>query len=193
MRARINGFFRLSLRLGALLVFAASLVFAQQRPTDQSGQSVDPLHAAAGKPTVLIFVTTDCPVSNRYAPTLQALASKYAGSVAFWLVYPAKSDSPATIAASVREYGYHIPWLRDPDRLLVHKAQATITPEAAVFDADGHLQYHGRIDDLYQSIGRSRSAATHHDVDDVLQQVLAKQPVTNHGAPAVGCYISDLQ
>ena len=193
MRAKVNGLIRLSLRLGALLVFAASLVFAQQTPTDQSGQSVDPLHAAAGKPTVLIFVTTDCPVSNRYAPTLQALASKYAGSAAFWLVYPAKSDSPATIAASVREYGYQIPWLRDPDRLLVHKAQATITPEAAVFDADGHLQYHGRIDDLYQSIGHSRAAATHHDVDEVLQQLLAKQAVTNHGAPAVGCYISDLQ
>jgi thiol-disulfide isomerase/thioredoxin len=193
MRIMSHGFFRAALRIGSLVCFAGSLVYAQQSPTDQRGQSVDPFHTASGKPTVLIFLTIDCPISNRYAPTIQALAAKYAGRIAFWLVYPARLDSPTAITASVEGYGYRIPWLRDPDRVLVHKAQATITPEAAVFDADGHLQYHGRIDDLYQTISRARPAPTHHDVDEVLQQILAKQAIIKHGAPAVGCYISDLQ
>ena len=38
---------------------------------DLAGKPVDPLHANPGKPVVLIFVRTDCPISNRYAPTIQ--------------------------------------------------------------------------------------------------------------------------
>ncbi len=38
---------------------------------DLSGKVVDPFEMAAGKPVVFIFVRTDCPISNRYAPTIQ--------------------------------------------------------------------------------------------------------------------------
>ena len=162
----------------------------------QSGISdaarLDPIASSRG-PAVLIFLRTDCPVSQRYAPTIQALASKYAGQATFWLVFPAKSDSTAIIAAHTREYGYTLAALRDPDHLLVSRAKATITPEAAVFDAKGVLRYHGRLDDLYVSFGRSRRAPTTHDLDDALRAVLAGKTVTNDATPAVGCYIADLK
>jgi len=43
---------------------------------DLAGKPVDPLERAAGKPLVLIYVRSDCPISNRYAPTVKALGQK---------------------------------------------------------------------------------------------------------------------
>lgn len=174
------------------LCLAAVAAIAQQGPTDEHGKAVDPL-AANGKPVVLIFLSTDCPISNRYAPTIQALAKKYDAQVKFWLVYPSAQDSPDAIAARLHEYGYELPWLRDPDHALVAKARVTITPEAAVFDPQGQLQYHGRIDDLYESISRSRRAPTTHDLDDAVQEIVSGKAVNNHSSPAVGCYITDMR
>jgi thiol-disulfide isomerase/thioredoxin len=154
---------------------------------------LDPIVGSRGKPAVLIFLRTDCPISQRYAPTIQALAAKYAGRATFWLVFPARNDSVEIIAAHTREYGYTLAAIRDPDQRLVRRAKATITPEAAVFDAQGVLRYHGRLDDLYISFGRARRAPTTHDLDDALSAVLAGKAVTHDAEPAVGCYIADLK
>jgi thiol-disulfide isomerase/thioredoxin len=188
-------FFRIFGRiLGIMAVVCLSAICAlgQSGSTAAPDKAVDPMATAAGKPVVLIFVRTDCPISNRYAPTVQQLAAKYRGSVQFWLVYPAKQDSREKIAAQTAEYGYDLPWVRDVDHVLVGRAKATITPEAALFDQAGQLRYHGRIDDLYVSFGRSRRAATKHDLDDAIEAVLTGKPVSDN-APAVGCYISDLR
>jgi hypothetical protein len=172
------------------LCFANAGSAAQSRVADAA--QLDPI-ASSGGPAVLIFIRTDCPISQRYAPTIQALASKYAGHATFWLVFPARNDTAAIIADYTREYGYTLAALRDPDQVLVRRAKATITPEAAVFDAKGALRYHGRLDDLYVSFGRSRRAPTTHDLDDALRAVLAGRTVTNDAKPAVGCYIADLK
>src|SRR5580693_7648840 len=64
---------------------------------DLDGAAVDPLKASAGKVVVLIFVRVDCPISNRYAPTIQGIQRRArlenAGRVALWLVYPDRSES----------------------------------------------------------------------------------------------------
>ena len=46
---------------------------------------------------VLVFTTTDCPISNRYAPEIQRLAAKYDNKIRFVLVYPVSSDTPELI------------------------------------------------------------------------------------------------
>ena len=63
---------------------------------DLTGKQVDPLHSST-KAVVLIFVRTDCPISNRYAPTIQKLSAKYAAKASFWLVYPDAQESAAAI------------------------------------------------------------------------------------------------
>src|SRR5215472_4269555 len=70
---------------------------AQVLAVDLYGKQVDPLKSSPGKVVILIFVRTDCPISNRYAPTIQRLSAQYAGKAAFWLVYPARSESPEMI------------------------------------------------------------------------------------------------
>ncbi|MGB8456754.1 MAG: hypothetical protein WCE50_03490, partial [Candidatus Acidiferrum sp.] len=114
-------------------------------------------------------------------------------NASFWLVYPSKAESAEVIRKHDREYGYKIPALRDPQKVLVKESQAQITPEAAVFDARGHLVYHGRIDNLYQDIGRSRTVATTHELEDAIEAALSGKTLAVNTAHAVGCYISDLE
>ncbi len=170
-------------------------VRANQPPTgvDLAGNAVDPLQADPGKPVVLIFVRTDCPISNRYAPTIQRLSAQYAGKAAFWLVYPDKSESSAAIEQHLHDYGYKLPALHDPQHALVKLGQAQITPEVAVFDASGQLVYHGRIDDWYVTFGHARPAPTTHELDDAVQAALKGTKPQVAAASGVGCYISDLE
>jgi thiol-disulfide isomerase/thioredoxin len=166
-----------------------------EQPTsiDLSGTPVDPLKAAPGKVVVLLFVRTDCPISNRYAPTIQKLSAQYAGKAAFWLVYPDKAESPETIRKHEHDFGYKLSALRDVRHALVKESRAQITPEAAVFDANHRLVYHGRIDNLYEDFGRARTAATTHELDDAIVAAINRKTLAVDNAPAVGCYISDLE
>jgi len=166
---------------------------AQKTAFDLAGNPVDPLKTAPGKVVVMVFVRTDCPVSNRYAPVIQRLSAAHAGKVAFWLVYPSKSESAEVIRKHEREYGYKLPALRDPQHVLVKESQVQITPEVAVFDAGQHLIYHGRVDNLYEDIGRARSAATTHELEDAIAAALGGKSLAADATHGVGCYISDLE
>jgi hypothetical protein len=163
-----------------------------QAALGRNGKMVDPIRLADGKAVVLIFVRTDCPISNRYAPEIQHLSTKYRDKAEFWLVYPSRADTFDLIEKQLHEYGYQLPALRDPGHALVKKAQAQITPEAAVFNGRGALIYHGRIDNWYEDFGRARKAATTHELDDALQATTSGRPVDIPAMPAVGCYIADL-
>jgi thiol-disulfide isomerase/thioredoxin len=176
-----------------LASFASTSPGAQNVAFDLQGNPVDPLKSASGKVVVLVFVRTDCPVSNRYAPTIQKLSAEHASKAAFWLVYPSKSESAAMIRKHVREYGYKIPALRDPEHVLVRESLVQITPEVAVFDAQRHLVYHGRIDNLYEDIGRARSAATTHELKDAIAAGMSGKNMDISATHGVGCYISDVE
>ncbi len=177
------------MRLAALALFAA----LSSSATGLDGKPVDPLQPAPGtKATVLLFVSTGCPISNRYAPDLRKLHDAYAKSgVAFWLVYPDPADAVVDIRDHLREFSLPGTALRDVAHGLVTHTGATITPEAAVFDDHGRLTYRGRIDDRYSAIGVERATATRHDLQDAIAATLAGQPVAQKFTQAVGCYIAD--
>jgi thiol-disulfide isomerase/thioredoxin len=160
---------------------------------DLNGKNVNPFEMAGGKPLALIFVRTDCPVSNRYAPTIQALSQKYASQAFVALVYPDKTETSVDIEKHLHEYGYNITALRDTQHDLVKVSQVEITPEAAVFNGKGELVYHGRIDNWYKDFGHARSAPTTHELDEAIQAALNSARPVPASVGGVGCYISDLQ
>jgi len=175
------------------LVLLGSLPVFAQEGINLSGNRVDPWKASPGKAVVLVFVRTDCPISNRYAPAIQRLSAEYAGKAIFWLVYPDKDESAATIQKHLRDYGYNLLALRDPRHTLVARSQAKVTPEAALFDSSGQLVYHGRIDNWYERFGRARPVPTTHELKDGLEAALAHRPPKTTETNPVGCYISDLR
>ncbi|MGH9744115.1 MAG: redoxin family protein [Candidatus Acidiferrum sp.] len=189
-------FFRLIVMAMAAACLAALAVAARGAggtAFDLSGKAVNPLEASNGKVVVLVFVRTDCPISNRYAPTIQKLSAEHAAGTEFWLVYPSKEESAEVIRKHDRDFGYKIPALRDPEKVLVKESKAQITPEAAVFDSKGRLIYHGRIDNLYADIGRARTIATTHELEDAIEAAHGGKKLAADTAHAVGCYISDLE
>jgi thiol-disulfide isomerase/thioredoxin len=167
--------------------------YGQQAALALDGKSQDPFAAASGRVVVLVFLRTDCPVSNRYAPAIQQIATRYQRESQFFLVFPAKSASAQVIRKYIDAYDYKLPALRDPQHVLVKQAHAQITPEVAVFDKRGVLVYHGRIDNLYGDFGRTRPAPTTHELDDAIQAAFKGTPVAVSETSGVGCYISDLQ
>jgi tetratricopeptide (TPR) repeat protein len=112
--------------------------------------------------------------------------------VRFFLVYPNASDDDQAIAEHRRAFQFPGASVRDPNHELVRMAQATVTPEAAVFDVVGRLVYHGRIDDRYADFGVDRPTPTHRELQDALEAVIADRPAAVPTARAVGCFISDL-
>ena len=183
----------LALSLAILIPAYSWCRSSSETALDLSGKAVNPLKAAAGKVVILIFVRTDCPISNRYAPTIQRIIAAYSGKSVFWLVYPDKAETAEAIRKHEGEYGYKIGALRDTQHSLVKVSQVKITPEVAVFDASERLVYHGRIDNWYVDFGRARSAATTHELDDAIQAALAGRLPSVRVTDAIGCYISDLE
>jgi len=171
------------------LVASVAPVRAQSGVIDLAGREVAPLDGRAAA-TVLLFTAVDCPISDRYAPAVRRLAERYvAQGVRFWLVYPNEGEMPAAAQAHAAAFSYGLPVVLDTARLLADRAAATVTPEAAVFDRDGRLRYHGRIDDRYTDFGVDRPVPTSHDLDEALAAVVAGRVVARPEAPAVGCAI----
>ena len=67
-----------------------------------SGAPADALQAPAGtNAIVFLFTSTDCPLSNRYAPEVRRIADAFASKgVVFRIVYP----NPADDAKAIREH-----------------------------------------------------------------------------------------
>ena len=184
---------RLPIAAVLAFIFFISPIAAWQQALDLDGSPQNPLKGADGKVVVLVFVRTDCPISNRYAPLIQELGTKYAREAAFWLVFPDKNESPEMIRAYLQEFGYTLPAIRDPEHAVVKKSQVKVTPEAAVFDAKRNLIYHGRIDNLYHTFGRARRTATTHELADAIEAARKGLAPAVVSADGIGCFIADLK
>ncbi|MEM8953451.1 MAG: redoxin domain-containing protein [Verrucomicrobiota bacterium] len=163
--------------------------------TDVSGQGVDPLNCSEHKAAVLVFMTTDCPVANSFAPELKRIADECREKnvkVTFVHVDPELADKDAALHA--QEYGLFGAGtvLVDRNHLLVKKTGATITPEAAVFTPAGQLAYLGRVNNQYAGYGDRRARATEHDLRNAIEAVIAGRKVPSPRTEAIGCYIPDL-
>ena len=183
-----------------LALFALAGATSGSSASDAPPTAVDldgqPVHVFSdnAKANVLLFVRTDCPLTNRYAPEVKRIAALFErDQVRFWMVYPDPSESADSIRKHLQTYGFPGRPLRDPDRALEQYAKASVAPEAAVFDGAGHLRYRGRIDDRWIAFGKSRQEATRHDLELAISEVLEGRALSVPETKAVGCYLADLQ
>ncbi len=167
--------------IGALLVCACA-----SAPPVQ-----DPLALPAV--AVLIFVRADCPVANRYAPTIRALAERHAArGTRFVLVYTDADATSEVIARHELEFGLALETLRDPEHAWALRAGVTVTPEVAVYDTAHRLVYRGRIDDRFAAPGISRPEPRTQDLERVLEALERGDSLPFTSTVAVGCPIPAL-
>ena len=139
---------------------------------------------------VLIFVSNECPIANRYAPEIERLHKRYASNqIAFVLVHSDPSETQAAIKKHARQFGYTCAVVRDADQQLARKAGVKVTPEAAVFLPSGKRVYRGRIDNRYEKFGKARPEPTERDLQAALDAIVQGRRVAKSETRAIGCYI----
>jgi hypothetical protein len=178
--------------LGGWLLGAAP---SSQSLADIDGRPRTPLAPAPGDTHVVVFVSSDCPISNRYAPELARLTRDYAARrVKLLLVYEDASLSGDQARAHRAEYypALEVTSILDPSHVLAKTASATVTPTAAIFTAEGR-RYTGRIDNLYVAVGRARRVATEPTLRLALDAVLAGRAVLAAETQAIGCHIGGIE
>lgn len=142
----------------------------------------------------VIFISTDCPIANRYAPELERLRVEFeAKGVKLTLAHvdPELSDDQAREHAA--QFALKAAIVADRKHQLVRASGATVTPEAVVVDPAGRIRYRGRIDDWFTDFGKSRRKPAQHDLREALQALLEGRLVTNPQTKAVGCLMPKLR
>ena len=147
------------LLLAALLVPCASaqgLAYGDATPlATQSFAAADgaqtTLASSAGRAgLVVVFWSNACPWTDRYAPRLADLVTRYTpAGVGFVLVNAnatADGESATASREAVTRAGLAVPYLADPGGQLASAFGAVNTPHAFFFDGSGALRYDGTID-----------------------------------------------
>lgn len=136
-------------------------------------------------------MSTDCPVSNAYAPEIQRVCAAYrAKGVSCALIYEDARVSAPDVRRHLDEHHYRsIPAAIDADASLAVRVNASVTPQTVVIDRAGAIRYRGRIDNFYVAFGHSRQVVTVHDLRDALDALLAGSPVAAPVTEPIGCFI----
>ncbi len=186
-----NTMFRILIAIGCLLLAATDASPAAQPDTYQavSGKDVQ-IPAQQAKATVLVFVSSTCPIANGYAPEINRLTEAYQErGIEFCLVHTETDLTQEEADRHLKDFGYKCAVLFDPRRKLVKQTGATITPEAAVLSPQGKLLYRGRIDDRFPAIGIQRDKPTKTELRDALDAILAGKEIAVPRTKAAGCFI----
>src|SRR5262249_26641715 len=144
---------------GWLLAISAQSVLAPQFTlADTNGVAHTRAEWTGKTAVVLVFVSTDCPLSNSYVPELNRLAQRYGSrGFAFYAVQGDATTSNDVVRRHVREFGYAFPYLLDAEETLADWTGAMVTPEAAIVSPRGELLYLGRIDHRLEDFGERRT------------------------------------
>jgi len=135
--------------------------------------------------TVLMFIATQCPISNDYNERMAALHKDYAPkNIAFVGINSNKQEGVEEIKEHAAKNGFAFPILKDWNNIVADAYGAQVTPEVFVLDQQAVVLYHGRIDDA-----RNPAKITSHDLRVTLDALLAGKPVSRTKTKAFGCTI----
>jgi peroxiredoxin len=153
--------------------------------TDVSGkeQTLSSLKGKNG--TVLIFLSTQCPVVRDYIERIEKLAVDYrARGVNVIGINSNSTETVEDMKAHASANNLTFPIMRDKGNKIADQLGAERTPEAFFLDASNKLVYHGRIDNH-----RNISLVNANDLRDAIEATLAGKPVVKTEASAFGCSI----
>ncbi|UCJ07932.1 redoxin domain-containing protein [Chitinophaga pendula] len=153
---------------------------------DTSGR-IQPLRPPAGKLLAVLFLSPECPLCKSYAPVLRKLQEQFAEQVYFVGIIPGEGYSLDLIRQYQADYHLPFPLLQDKGKQLSGYLQARVTPEAMLFDPQGHLLYRGLIDNGVVSLGARRTVITARYLEAA---ILQKEHTATTHTKAIGCLIN---
>jgi peroxiredoxin len=145
-----------------------------------------PQEVSSNALTVVMFISTRCPVSNAYDVRMEDLEKAFGSRrVRFIGVNSNVNEPPAEIAAHARDHGFTFPVVKDEGSRIADAYGAQHTPEIFVIDSAGVVRYHGRIDENRDDAAAVRSP----DLRNALDALLAGRPAPVASTKAFGCSI----
>ncbi len=137
------------------------------------------------KAIVIIFVSTQCPVSNDYNTRMAKLYENYKDkNITVLGINSNKAESISEIKSHAEKNKFGFPVLKDEKNVIADKFAASFTPEVYVLDPSFSVVYHGRIDD-----SRDESGVSVKDLSKALDEILQGKKVTIAKTKAFGCTI----
>jgi len=138
-----------------------------------------------GTPTVVVFLSAKCPVSNAYGDRLQRIYDDFrVRGVRFFFVNSNQNEDAAEIDRNAAEHHFTFSVFRDSGSLAADRFGAQSTPEVFVLDREARVVYRGSVDDAQNPARVHREA-----LRATLEQVLLGVPVTVAEIKAFGCAI----
>jgi peroxiredoxin len=152
---------------------------------DYQGQTHSLADYVDSKAVVIMFIATQCPVSNDYNSRMVDLYKAYNDkNVTFLGINSNKQESVKEIANHSKENGFQFPVLKDENNVIADKYKAQVTPEIFVVNGKMEVLYHGRIDD-----SRRANDVESEDLRYALDAILADKQVPVKETKAFGCTI----
>jgi len=152
---------------------------------DLDGKNVSLSDFSSSKAIVLMFISTQCPVSNDYNERMAALSNEYSNKgFTFLGINSNKAEDVAGIKEHASKHGFKFTILKDKGNVVADQFGASFTPEIYVLSPALKLLYHGRIDDK-----RRVDEVTSSDLKNALEEILSGKPVTVAKTKAFGCTI----
>jgi mono/diheme cytochrome c family protein/peroxiredoxin len=144
------------------------------------------------KAVVVLFLSTQCPISNGYLPELNELASTYRRRGADF--YGVISDPSVTRANALKhrdEYHIQFPVLFDGSGELRLALSPTHTPQAFVLNQFDRMIYSGAINDRHVKLGQKKDAAARSFLEDAIKAAIDGRPPAIGKTRPVGCLLED--
>ena len=169
-------------------VFAGSdntVVYNNFSLNDYNGKEFSLSDFKESKAIVIMFIATQCPVSNDYNERMAKVYAEYKDKgVTFLGINSNKQEDMEEIKEHAAENGLDFIILKDNNNVIADVFEASFTPEIYVLSPGFELLYHGRIDD-----SRKKSNVEKQDLRLALDEILAGKEVSVKQTKAFGCTI----
>jgi peroxiredoxin len=184
----------ISFKTITFILFLSVVVFANYLPVDQvknfiltdyNGKEHSLSDYKNSKAIVIMFIATECPVSNAYNSRMEDLFKQYnPKNISFLGINSNKAESVEMIKEHAVENGLTFTILKDKDNVVADEFKASFTPEVYVLNSEYDILYHGRIDN-----SKNVADVVTQDLKNALDEILAGKEVTNKTTKAFGCSI----
>ncbi|MFK8115366.1 MAG: redoxin domain-containing protein, partial [Rubripirellula sp.] len=144
------------------------------------------------KAVVVVFLSTQCPISNSYLPYLNDFDTHYRQrGIELYGVISDPSVSRSDAQKHSQEYRLQFPVLFDGSGELRLALAPTHTPQVMVLSSLGTKLYSGAIDDRHVQLGKKKDQATHSYLNDAVRSVIAGSKIAVPRTKPVGCLLED--
>jgi peroxiredoxin len=142
-----------------------------------------------GKITVVVFISTRCPMSNAFKARINSLYTEFSGrGVRFLVVNSNADESIEEVRHHAERMEYDFPVYKDEKNVVADLLGAVATPDSIVLDGTGVVRYHGIIED-----GANPQRSTKHPLRAAIEAVMEHREAPEASTHGRGCAIRRVQ